>query len=190
MRRHNAPPLAIYSQEDQEEWRPAPLFKPWLPSWLTRGALLVNSVTRALLLSLPHHVPSWQADVARYYTITVDYYSGAVDNSPGTPNPKNLQLTTAAPVVDVVVTDCTTTGKQALAKAYKTVAAGTSLVVRCSAACDTDNTAVYSAASVYLFTSAICRAATHAGLTATNPFKLMLSAGGALPRDFTGGQRL
>lgn len=110
--------------------------------------------------------------MARYYTIAVDYYSGKAASSTRKPR-------TAASIVDFIAT-CSTSGQDALAAAVKTVTAGTSLIVRCGEACDTDATPVYtSTAGAYLFTSSVCRAATHAGLDVTSPFKLTLSAGAA-----------
>lgn len=153
----------------------------WGTACRTCGGLLIGAAAtgqRPLPTTL-------QADVARYYTVDVEYHSGSNVN----PNPRTLQpALIARRVVDVIVSDCTMTGTSALQLAKKTITADATLVVRCTTACDTDTTPVFiDATGAYLFTSAICRAATHAGLTVTTPFKLTLSAGGNLPRTFTGG---
>lgn len=118
-------------------------------------------------------------DVALYYTVDVKYYSGTVDNSPATPNPRPL---TTAGLADVVA-QCSTTGQAALTAAQVTVEPGASLVVRCpaNADCAADTTAVHTSTDgAYLFTSSVCRAAIHAGVisnTAGGTFRLTLAAG-------------
>ncbi len=104
----------------------------------------------------------------------MEYYSGLATT--GTP------LTTGgAQADDTVRLACTDTGQDALTNAAVAVANGAWLVVRCDADCGTtDATAVYSAsAKLYLLPSSVCRAAVHAGVTATQPFKLKLSTGSA-----------
>ncbi len=111
-----------------------------------------------------------QPDVALYYTVDVEYYSGQ--------RPDETVLTTGgAQADDTLLLACDTVGTAQRLPA----AAGESLVVRCPADCGTsDTTAVYSPSTkLYLRPSSVCRAAVHAGLTATQPFKLTLSAGTA-----------
>ncbi len=112
------------------------------------------------------HLPLLQADLAQYYSVEVDYYSGKAAS-------KTLQL-----AVEAIAT-CATTAKDVLQSAVKTAAAGTTLVVRCpDQACTTG--AVYTSEdNVYLFTSSICTAAVHAGVTGRT-VKLTLSEGVAL----------
>ncbi len=112
------------------------------------------------------HLSSLQADVAHYYSVEVDYYSGKRDAA-------TLQLDLEA------IADCATTAKDALQSAVKSVADGTTLVVRCPEQACTSGAVYTSKANVYLFTSSICTAAVHAGVTGRRVM-LTLSPGVAL----------
>lgn len=110
----------------------------------------------------------------------VDYYSGQRTGA--------TLLTTAGTEADVADVQCGTTGKVALVTAGVTAANGASLVVRCPTNCAGQAGDVYNDGA-YLFTSSICRAAVHAGVIVNGDggiVTLTLSAGGNLPRTFTG----
>ncbi|PRW20926.1 fibronectin type III domain-containing [Chlorella sorokiniana] len=120
------------------------------------------------------------ADVALYYTVEVDYYSG----KDVTPNPRTL----AGVLAGTTLLQCTDIGA---ATTGLTHADGNSLAVRCPAGCAANtgnNRPVYtSAAGAYLSASSICRAAIHAGVisdTSGGAFRVTLRTGGTLPRTW------
>ena len=119
-----------------------------------------------------------QADVARYYTVAVDYHSG-----------KEVSRALLTPIMAVVdfVASCSTTGKEVLTALERTAQKEASLVVRCpTSACAGQSGAVYNDGA-YLFTSSICRAAVHGGVigdSSGGTVTLTLSQGAALPRTF------
>lgn len=122
-----------------------------------------------------------QADVARYYTVSVVYFSGRRD-----PDMLSTDTTSQLDTVDI---SCSTDAAGALGYAGRSLAADTWLVVDCPTGCGGTSGQVYAAsAGVYLATSSVCRAAIHAGkITGIEggPVMLLLSAGSSTPRDLT-----
>ena len=120
--------------------------------------------------------------MALYYSVEVDYYSGA----DVVPNPRTL----AGPLAGTTLLQCTTTGAATPGLVH---AAGNSLSVRCPAGCNTntnnDRPVYSSTAGVYLSASSVCRAAIHAGAipAAGGAFRVTLRTGAGVDRDWLEG---
>lgn len=94
-----------------------------------------------------------QDDVALYYSVAVDYYSGR----------SNTPSSLSGALAGTRLLACGRTGQEAFTDASVARTAGNSLAVRCPKDCASQAGPVYNDGS-YLAASSVCRAAIHAGV--------------------------